>query len=80
MLYHAYQLQTDWIGPLQRAAEYGAALLNHPPFGTLQTPATRSLAAAWEVFSRLRLTHQRPSFGRHCFVLHLFPIAIRLNY
>ena len=63
MLYHAYQLQTDWIGPLQRAAEYGAALLNHPPFGTLQTPATRSLAAAWEVFSRLRLTHQRPSFG-----------------
>ena len=63
MLYHAYQLQTDWLGPLQRAAEYGAALLNHPPFGSLQTPAARSLAAAWEVFSRLRLTHQRPSFG-----------------
>jgi poly(3-hydroxybutyrate) depolymerase len=28
-----------------------------------KTPSVRKLAAAWEVFSRLRLTHRRPSFG-----------------
>lgn len=63
MLYHAYQLQTDWLWPLQSAAGYGAALLNDERFTTLQTPGTRMVAAAWEVFSRLKLTHQRPSFG-----------------
>jgi len=60
MLYHAYQLHNDWLGPLQSAAQWGADWLNHTPF---KTPPMKRLAAAWEVFSRLRLTHQRPSFG-----------------
>jgi len=63
MLYHAYQLQNDWLGPLQSAAQWGAAVLNNPLFTPVTTPATQRLAAAWEVFARLRLTHQRPSFG-----------------
>jgi poly(3-hydroxybutyrate) depolymerase len=63
MLYQAYQLQNDWIGPMQHAARFWASLLNHELYTPLKTPATRQLAAAWEVFSRLRLTHQRPSFG-----------------
>ena len=63
MLYHAYQLQNDWLGPLQSAAQWGADWLNHGPLAPFKTPATRQLAAAWEVFSRLRLTHRRPSFG-----------------
>jgi poly(3-hydroxybutyrate) depolymerase len=63
MLYQAYQLQYEWLGPLQDAARFGASLLGNPLYAPLQLPATRKLAAAWEVFSRLRLTHQRPSFG-----------------
>jgi poly(3-hydroxybutyrate) depolymerase len=63
MLYQAYQLQYEWLGPMQHAARFGAALLNHPLYMPVQTSATRKLAAAWEVFSRLRLTHQRPAFG-----------------
>jgi len=63
MLYQAYQLQNDWLGPMQNAARWGAALLNHELYKPLGTPATRMVSAAWEVFSRLRLTHQRPSFG-----------------
>jgi len=63
MLYHAYQMQSDWLGPMQSAARLGASYLNHDWFGMLKTPATRKLAAAWEVFSRMRLTHLRPSFG-----------------
>ena len=62
MLYHAYQLQTDWLGPLQGAARWGASMLSHPLFTPVATPLHKQLAAAWEVFSRLRLTHQRPSF------------------
>jgi poly(3-hydroxybutyrate) depolymerase len=63
MLYQAYQLQNDWLGPMQNAARLGASLLNHEFYTPVKTPGTRMLAAAWEVFSRLRLTHQRPSFG-----------------
>ena len=63
MLYHAYQLHHDGLAPLQGAARWGASVLNHPLFTPLRPPATRQLAAAWEVFSRLRLTHQRPPFG-----------------
>jgi poly(3-hydroxybutyrate) depolymerase len=63
MLYQAYQMQTDWLGPLQSAARIAVTYLNHDAFGLFKTPATRKLAAAWEVFSRLRLTHSRPSFG-----------------
>jgi poly(3-hydroxybutyrate) depolymerase len=63
MLYHAYQLQNDWLGPLQSAARWGASVLNHPLLMPMATPAHKRLAAAWEVFSRLRLTHHRPSFG-----------------
>jgi poly(3-hydroxybutyrate) depolymerase len=63
MLYHAYQLQNDWLGPLQSAARWGADWLNHGLLTPIKTPATKRLAAAWDVFSRLRLTHQRPSFG-----------------
>ena len=64
MLYHAYQAQTDWIGPLQTAARAMAPWLGH------DWPVPRALrawlpqaAAACEVFSRLRLTHQRPAYG-----------------
>jgi poly(3-hydroxybutyrate) depolymerase len=60
MLYHAYQAQVDWLFPLQRAASLGAAWLQ---LGLPQSPAARLTASAWEVFSRLKLTHQRPSFG-----------------
>ena len=63
MLYNAYQWQTDWLGPMQSAARHGATLLNQGLAESLKTPATRMLAAGWEVFSRLRLTHHRPAFG-----------------
>lgn len=63
MLYHAYQLQSDWLGPLQTAARVGASCLNFGLVDPFKTPSTRKLAATWELFSRLKLTHLRPSFG-----------------
>jgi poly(3-hydroxybutyrate) depolymerase len=63
MLYHAYQMQADWWGALQTAAQASASYLNHEAFAPHRTPAMRKMAAALEVFSRLRLTHSRPAFG-----------------
>ena len=64
MLYHAYQLQ-------YRLARADAGRGRNGSFAAEQPAADAAaprrlhaqLAAAWEVFSRLRLTHQRPSFG-----------------
>jgi poly(3-hydroxybutyrate) depolymerase len=63
MLYPAYQLYDDWLGPMQQAARLGASLLQHRLHPPVLTPAVDALVAAWDLFSRLRLTHQRPAFG-----------------
>lgn len=63
LLYQSYQLQRDWLGPVQRAAGWGADWLNSWPALLWRGMAATHLAAGWEVFSRLRLTHDRPSFG-----------------
>ena len=65
MLYHAYQSQVDLISPLQTAARAAAQWLNQAllPLPEPMRPLLQPLGAAWEVFSRLRLTHQRPAWG-----------------
>jgi poly(3-hydroxybutyrate) depolymerase len=59
MLYHAYQAHADCLQPMQAAAGAGAAWLRWLPGAGSAVP----LAAAWEVLSRLKLTHRRPAFG-----------------
>jgi poly(3-hydroxybutyrate) depolymerase len=68
MLYDAYQALQDGLAPWQHAAGWGAkwldaglAYLGEWP----QPPLAREAVAAAEVFSRLKLTHQRPGFGIH---------------
>jgi len=63
MLYHAYQLHNDWLGPMQMAARLGAEWLNSAYALPWRNATLNQLAAGWEVFSRLRLTHERPDFG-----------------
>lgn len=60
MLYHAYQAQADWLHPWQLAASTTADwLLRSLP----RSASARQIGAACAVFSRLKLTHQRPDFG-----------------
>jgi poly(3-hydroxybutyrate) depolymerase len=61
MLYAAYQALQDSLSPWQQAAEFTAAHLHHGPWP--EPPGLRQLAAACEVFGRLKLTHTRPDFG-----------------
>ncbi len=64
MLYAAYQAQVDWLSPLQDGARAASDWLARacPPASPWQ-PLLQPVGAAWEVFSRLRLTHRRPSYG-----------------
>jgi len=63
MMYAAYQMQNDLLGPLQDSARMTADWLGQDFFKAWQTPGLRKASAAMDVFSRLRLTHQRPAFG-----------------
>jgi len=59
MLYQAYQTQSDLMSPLRLLAQHsGAALWLRQTEGSL----LRKMAAAGEVFSRMRLTHSRPPY------------------
>lgn len=62
MLYQAYQTQSNLTAPLRLIAQQQSALLwlRHSEGSPL-----RSLSAAFEVFSRLRLTHSRPDYAIH---------------
>ncbi|MFZ2988816.1 polyhydroxyalkanoate depolymerase [Ideonella sp.] len=63
MMYTAYQTQNDLLGPMQQAAAWFSGWLAQPGFPAEPSPWARQMAAAMEVFSRLRLTHSRPPFG-----------------
>ncbi len=64
MLYAAYQAQVDWLSPLQNTARAASSWLSQTlPTTSAWTPLLQPLGAAWEVFSRMRLTHRRPDYG-----------------
>ncbi len=66
MLYTAFQALQDSLAPWQQAADWTAQWLDLGLnlLGGWPVPAgARESAAAGHVFSRLRLTHQRPPFG-----------------
>ncbi|MEY8877215.1 MAG: polyhydroxyalkanoate depolymerase [Leptothrix sp. (in: b-proteobacteria)] len=87
MLYAAYQAFTDSLGPWQQAAGWAASGLSERIMRLGDWPAPiglREMAAAHEVFSRLRLTHRRPAFGIDSVTLgegdtaHSVPVTERL--
>lgn len=59
-LYQAYQAHSDLWSPLRLLAQHGSAGLW---MQKTEGSAMRRLAASWEVFSRMRLTHSRPAYG-----------------
>ena len=61
MLYQAYQSQCDLMAPWQEAARGFAGAWRF--LGLSEPGSLRRLAAAADVFSQLRLTHERPPFA-----------------
>ncbi|MDM0076481.1 polyhydroxyalkanoate depolymerase [Variovorax sp. J2P1-59] len=60
MLYRAYQTNADLLSPSRLAAQYLGSALWH---SKADRSLTRRMAAAMEVYSRMRLTHTRPPYG-----------------
>ena len=60
MLYRVYQNQSDLMSPLRLMARQFGSALSAPK---AQRTIPRQLAASFEVFSRMALTHKRPAYG-----------------
>ncbi|MDO8903659.1 polyhydroxyalkanoate depolymerase [Hydrogenophaga sp.] len=62
MLYQAYQFQSDLASPFRLAAQHiGSSLL----LQQTERSVMRKVAAACDVYSRMRLTHSRPPYNIH---------------
>lgn len=73
MLYRAYQNQSDLMSPMRLAAQFmGQAMWA----GAGPESASRKVAAAFEVFARLRLTHTRPPYGIDQVLVDGGPVAV----
>jgi poly(3-hydroxybutyrate) depolymerase len=60
MLYQAYQAQSDLMSPMRLLAQHASsAMWLH----NTERSIARRVAAACEVFSRMRLTHSRPAYN-----------------
>lgn len=62
MLYQTYQFQDDLLAPVRDLANFMLiGMQRHLPLS--QGAPVRRFAAAWELVSRYRLTHERPDFA-----------------
>ncbi|MCU4117865.1 polyhydroxyalkanoate depolymerase [Variovorax sp. N23] len=74
MLYRAYQNQSDLMSPMRLAAQFMGQTMWA---GAGPDSASRKMAAAFEVFSRLRLTHSRPAYGIDQVLVDGEPVAVK---
>jgi poly(3-hydroxybutyrate) depolymerase len=63
MLYHAYQVQSDVMGPVRTWAGRALQAIGSGPSGIAGNGVVRNLTAAYELIARAGLTHDRPAFG-----------------
>jgi polyhydroxyalkanoate depolymerase len=63
MIYQLYQAHSDMIEPLRSVARFAADRLSGVKADDFDESVTRRLAAAYEVMSRVGLTHRRPAYG-----------------
>ena len=60
MIYLAYQTTTDFMEPFRAAAQVAASMLGASGFG--DNYFVRNMSASFEMLSRTKLTHGRPSY------------------
>src|SRR5438067_10233439 len=63
MLYDAYQIHNDLLGPLRLMAEALRGFFDHPWPLVGNAPVMRRAAAAMELLSNAGMSHDRPDFG-----------------
>ncbi len=63
MIYLAYQTATDFMEPFRAVAQVAASMLGNPSSGLADNYFFRTMSASFEMLSRTKLTHGRPSYG-----------------
>src|SRR5579864_4941333 len=63
LLYCAYEAQSDVLAPMRLFADATRGLLGQSWLGIGDLPLVRGAAAALDLFSRTRLSHERAPFG-----------------
>ncbi|MGC2200997.1 MAG: polyhydroxyalkanoate depolymerase, partial [Stellaceae bacterium] len=63
MLYDAYQIHNDTLGPIRLMAEFFRGVLTQPWPLIEDAPLVRGAAAAMELLSNSGMSHDRPDFG-----------------
>src|ERR1700737_5513863 len=63
MLYHAYQVQSDVMGPVRAWAGRALQTIGSGPSGIAGNGVVPNPTAAYELIARAGLTHDRPAFG-----------------
>ncbi len=63
MLYDAYQIHNDTLGPIRLMAEFFRGVLTQPWPLIEDAPLVRGAAAAMELLSNAGMSHDRPDFG-----------------
>jgi poly(3-hydroxybutyrate) depolymerase len=76
MLYEAYQVHNDVLGPIRLMAEAFRGFLNHPWPLVGNAPCIRSAAAAMELLSNAGMSHDRPDFGIRAVTIEGEAIAV----
>ena len=77
MIYQAYQAYADLALPVRGLAALTALSMRAQPFAPLAPPWWNSMAAAWEMVARTRLTHERPAFGIDRVIAGGHDVAVR---
>ena len=62
LLYEAYQAQSDMLAPARALAEMTSSTFRDTNFGPAGNYFFRALVAGAEIFSRTRLSHERPDY------------------
>ena len=63
MLYQVYQIHADVTAPVRAWASNAIQAISPRPMGIADNIVVRNLTAAYELISRIGLTHDRPAFA-----------------
>ena len=62
MMYQVYQIQDDFLSLFRFAAQATLDTVNWFGFGKINAPLLRNMTAGFEMLTRAKLSHRRPSF------------------
>jgi poly(3-hydroxybutyrate) depolymerase len=70
MLYDLHELQRAFLTPLAAFTEQGSRLFSHPYSPLAYMPASRQIAAGYELVHRLGKAYEKPQWGIDATVIH----------